>query len=120
MANQLIQIFEMLIKRVNETPSHREFVRRWVGPYQGKVLQIETDTGIFHILLHRKGVMALQKGSYSSPDVIYKATSETLMNLFMGRESFRDLMNRWELIIIGAGHESVPLGQLMMRVLQSR
>jgi hypothetical protein len=42
------------------------------------------------------------------------------MNLFTGRASFRDLMKRWELIIIGAGHESLPLGQLMMRVLQAR
>jgi len=120
LTNQLAQLFETMIQQVNKTPEHREFVREWVGSYQGKVLQLETDSDKFHILLHRQGTMELQTGSYPSPDVIYKASAETLMNLFTGRASFRDLMKRWELIIIGAGHESLPLGQLMMRVLQTR
>ena len=119
MSNQMVQMFEMLIARVNKTAEHREFIREWVGPYQGKVLQLETDQGSFHILLHHKGTMKLRPGTYPSPDVIYKASTETLMNLFSGQASFRDLMKRWELVIIGAGHESVPLGQLMIRVLQS-
>ncbi|MFX1301213.1 MAG: hypothetical protein ACFFAL_05005 [Promethearchaeota archaeon] len=120
MTNQLTQLFETMIQQVNVTPEHREFVREWVGPYQGKVLQLETDEGTFHILLHRKGTMELRNGSYPSPEVIYKAATVTLMNLFTGQVSFRDLMKRWELIVIGAGHESIPLGQLMMRILQTR
>jgi len=118
--NQIAQLFETMIQQVNDTPEHREFVRNWVGPYQGKVLQVETDDDTFHILLHRKGTMELRNNSYPSPEVIYKATTKTLMNLFTGQVSFRDLMKRWELIIIGAGHESLPLGQLMMRVLRTR
>jgi hypothetical protein len=120
LANQLAQLFETMIQQVNDTPEHREFVRDWVGPYQGKVLQLEPDDGTFHILLHRKGTMELRSGSYPSPEVIYKASTETLMSLFTGRATFRDLTKRWELIVIGAGHESLPLGQLMMRVLQTR
>lgn len=120
MANQLSQLFESMIQQVNDTPQHREFVREWVGPYQGKALQLETESETFHILLHRQGTMELQIGSYPSPEVIYKASTETLMNLFSGRTSFRDLTKRWELIVIGAGHESLPLAQLMMRVLQTR
>lgn len=120
LTNQIAQLFETMIQQVNDTPKHREFVRDWVGPYQGKVLQVETDDAIFHILLHRKGTMELRIGSYPSPEVIYKASTETLMSLFTGRATFRELMKRWELIIIGAGHESLPLGQLMMRVLQTR
>lgn len=118
MANQLMQMFEALINRVNDTAEFREFVRNWVGPYQGKVLQLETDKSTFHVVLHRRGTMILKSGPYPSPDVIYKASTETLMNLFTGQASFRDLTKRWELIIIGAGHESVSLGQLMMRVFQ--
>lgn len=116
--NQLIQIFEQLITKVNSTPEYHDFIRNWVGPYQGKVLQLETDRGTFHIILHRQGTMELKNGSYPSPEVIYKATTKTLMSLFTGQANFRDLMKKWELIIIGAGHESVPLGQLMMRVFQ--
>ena len=120
LTNQLAQLFETMIQQVNDTPEHREFIRDWVGPYQGKVLQLETDDVTFHILLHRKGTMELRIGSYPSPEVIYKASTDTLMSLFTGRATFRDLTKRWELIVIGAGHESLPLGQLMMRVLQNR
>ena len=116
--NQLVQIFNELIAKVNETPEHREFIREWVGPYQGKVLQIETDQGTFHIRLHRQGTMEMRDGVYPSPEVIFKASTKTLMNLFTGQASFRELMKKWELVIIGAGHESVSLGQLLMRVLQ--
>lgn len=118
MTNSLIQIFHGLIAKVNETPEHRTFIRDWVGPYQGKVLQVETDEKPFHIVLYKQGTMELRLGSYPSPEVIYKASTKTLMNLFTGQASFRDLMKKWDLIIIGAAHESVPLGRLMMQVLQ--
>jgi hypothetical protein len=41
------------------------------------------------------------------------------MKVFTGQVTFREVMKRWDLIIMGAGHESVPLGQLIMRVLQA-
>ncbi len=118
MTSQLKQIFESAIKKVNETTEHQEFVREWIGPYQGKVLQLETEEETFHIVLQREGTMEIRPGSYPSPEVIYKASSNTLLSLFTGQASFRDLMKKWELVIIGAGHESVPLGQLMLRILQ--
>lgn len=113
------QMFGTLIKQVNDNADHREFVRNWVGAYQGKVLQVETEKGAFHIRLYQKGTMTLHNGQYPSPDVIYRSSVDTLMKLFTGQASFRDLIRSWDLIIIGAGHESVPLGQLFMRVLQS-
>jgi hypothetical protein len=119
LTNSISQLFDDLISKVNETTELRELVRKWVDPYQGKVLQLETDTETFHVLLFRKGTMELKEGEYPSPDVIYRATNETLMSLFTGQASFRDLMKRWELVIIGAGHESVPLSQLIMRALQA-
>ena len=118
MTSQLKQIFEGAIKKINETAEHREFVREWIGPYQGKVIQLETEEETFHIVLQREGTMEMRQGSYSSPEVIYKASTNTLLSLFTGQASFRELMKKWELIIIGAGHESVPLGQLMLRILQ--
>ncbi|MFX0168403.1 MAG: SCP2 sterol-binding domain-containing protein [Candidatus Hodarchaeota archaeon] len=119
MTTPIMQLFESLIQRINQTVEYREFVRNWVGPYQGKVLQLETDKGTFHIRIHQQGTMTLHMGMYPSPDVIYKSSVETLLNLFTGQASFRELMKSWELVIIGAGHESVPLGQLIARVLQS-
>ena len=119
MTETMEQLFENLIKRVNEAPDRREFIRNWVGPYHGKVLQLETDKGAFHLRLYRKGTMTLHKGTYPSPDVIYKSSVDTFMKLFTGQTTFRELMKTWELIIIGAGHESVPLGQLFMKILQA-
>jgi hypothetical protein len=119
MASQMVQLFEMLIKRVNETDAHRQFVRGWIGPYQGKVLQLENNDGNFHVILRKDGSMRLEKGTYPSPDIILKASTQTLMNLFTGRADFRDLLKRWELVIIGAGHEAVPLAKLVLEVLKS-
>lgn len=113
------QMFENLIKQVNDKSEHREFIRDWVGPYHGKILQLETEKGSFHIRLHRKGTMTLHQGVYPSPDVIYRSSVDTFMKLFTGQATFRELMKTWDLVIIGAGHESVPLGQLFLRVLQS-
>jgi putative sterol carrier protein len=120
MTSPIRQLFDGLITKVNKTAKLREQVRNWVGPYQGKILQLETEAETVHIIIFKQGTMELRNGSYPSPDVIYQASSETLMRLFTGQTSFRDLMKRWELVIIGAGHESVPLGQLMMQVLQTR
>ncbi|MFX1561982.1 MAG: hypothetical protein ACFFDP_01610 [Promethearchaeota archaeon] len=119
MASQMLQLFETLTKRVNENQKHRDFLRKWVGKYYGKIIQLETDEDTLHIIIHKRGTMQLEKGSYPSPDIIYKAKTQTLMNLFTGRADFRDLMKRWEIIIIGAAHESVPLAQLLFNVLQS-
>jgi hypothetical protein len=115
----MVQLFETLVKRVNETPAHRQFVQEWVGNYQGKVLQLDTDEGSFHVVLKKDGSMQLRPGSYPSPDIVFKANTQTLMNLFTGRADFRDLVKRWELLIIGAGHEAVPLAKLVFNVLKS-
>ncbi|MDO8055627.1 MAG: SCP2 sterol-binding domain-containing protein [Candidatus Hermodarchaeota archaeon] len=119
MSATMEQMFEHLIKQVNGNAEYREFVRNWVGAYHGKVLQLEMENGAFHIRLYRKGTMTLHKGKYPSPDVIYRSSVDTFMKLFTGQATFRELMKTWDLIIIGAGHESVPLGTLFMRVLQS-
>lgn len=119
MTSQMIQLFETLIKRVNETATHRRFVQDWVGNYQGKVLQLDTDEGNFHVVLKKDGSMQLRAGTYPSPDIVFKASSQTLLNLFTGRADFRDLLKRWELVIMGAGHEAVPLAKLVFDVLMS-
>lgn len=119
MSGKMLQLFETLAKRINENPKHRDFLREWVGHYHGKIIQLETDEGDFHIIIQQKGIMKIKKGIYPSPDVIYKAKAQTLMDLFTGRANYRDLMKRWEIVIIGAGHESIPLAQLLFDVLKS-
>ena len=119
MASQLIQLLQALTDRVNRGEEHRRFVAGWVGPYQGKVIQLETDEGTHHIILKRDGTMTLREGPYPSPDVIYKAKAQTLLEVFTGRADPRNLMKSWKLLVMGAGHESLPLAQLMRNILTS-
>ncbi len=119
MSNPLQQLIEGLITRVNESANLREFVRNWVGPYYGKILQLETDKGTFHIILDREGLMRVKNGVSPSPDVIYKAPAQTLLDLFTGKTDFRELVKRWELVIVGAGHESAQLAKLIVQAMIS-
>jgi hypothetical protein len=119
MTNQILELFKTLIQRVNSSNEHQMFIQEWVGPYPGKILQLQTDKGAFHIILHQQGNVELQSGIAPSPDVIYQATSQTLMDLFTGKATFRELTKTWKLLVIGAGHESVPLARLILRVLQA-
>ena len=116
-SNPLQQLIDGLITRVNETPDLREFVRKWVGSYHGKILQLETDKGTLHLILTRDGTIRVNPGSYPSPDIIYKAPAQTLLDLFTGKANFRELIKRWELVIVGAGHESVQLAKLIMQAM---
>jgi hypothetical protein len=117
MSNPLQQLIDGLITRVNENPDLREFVRNWVGSYHGKILQFETDKGTLHIILAKDGTMRADKGSYPSPDIIYKAAAQTLLDLFTGQADFRELVKRWEIVIVGAGHESVQLAKLITKAM---
>ncbi|MFX1475910.1 MAG: SCP2 sterol-binding domain-containing protein [Promethearchaeota archaeon] len=117
MSNPLHQLIDGLVTRVNRTPELREFVRNWVGSYHGKILQLETEKGTHHLILTTDGTIRVNKGSYPSPDVIYKAPAQTLLDLFTGQANFRELIKRWELVIIGAAHESVPLAKLIIQAM---
>ena len=119
MSNPLHQLIDGLVTRVNENPELQEFVRNWVGSYHGKILQLETEKRTLHLILARDGTIRVKKGSYPSPDVIYKAPAQTLLDLFTGQANFRELIKRWELVIIGAGHESTQLAKLIMQAMSS-
>jgi hypothetical protein len=119
MSNPLEQLIDGLVTRVNDTPNLRKFVRNWVGAYHGKILQLETEKGVLHLILARDGTIRVNQGSYPSPDVIYKAPAQTLLDLFTGQANFRELIKRWELVIVGAGHESAQLAKLIIQAMSS-
>jgi hypothetical protein len=116
MASQLEQFFEFLISKVKEKEELQNNILKWVGPYHGKILQVVTpDHGSQYIVVYKHAPwMKLFDGVYPSPDVIYKANSETLLGIFTGEVNFKDTMKDGRLIVIGNANESDPLANLIL------
>ena len=108
-----------LVTSVNNNEDLQKTVAEWLGPHMGKVLQIETEGEAFHIIVIPTK-MKIKEGSYPSPDVIYRAkTAKILMDVFSGQVDFRSVTKSWDLHVIGAGHESTSLSELIMQVFMS-
>ncbi len=116
MTSQLQQFFEFLISKVKDKEELQGHVMKWIGPYDGKILQVITpDHGAQYIVVQRGAPwMTLHEGMYPSPDVIYKANSETLLGIFTGDVNFKDTMKDGRLIVIGNANESDPLANLIL------
>jgi putative sterol carrier protein len=104
------------MSKVKEKEDLQNTVKKWVGPYNGKILQVITpDDGAQYIIVYKKAPwMSLHEGYYPSPDVIYKAKSETLLGIFTGEVNFKDTMKDGSLQVIGNAHESDPLANLIL------
>ncbi|MHA1247928.1 MAG: hypothetical protein ACTSPE_11420 [Candidatus Thorarchaeota archaeon] len=99
--SQLQEFFQFLIAKVREKEDLKKQLAEWVGPYHGKVLQVYTEDGPQYIVVTKEG-MSLHDGVYPSPDVIYKASAQTLLAIF-----------------IGNAHESNPLANLILAAMMS-
>ena len=114
MSEQLQEFFKFLIAKTKEKEDLKKLLVDWVGPYDGKILQIHTpDGGDQYIVVTKEG-MTLHEGVYPSPDVIYKATGEILVGIFTGEVKFKDTMKDGSLEVIGNAHESDPLANLIL------
>ncbi|MBD3159288.1 MAG: hypothetical protein GF309_10910 [Candidatus Lokiarchaeota archaeon] len=119
MAERLQEFFNFFLHQVNEKDSLKERVKEWVGPYDGKILQVYTpEAGPQYIVVTKKG-MELREGEYPSPDVIYKADAEILLGIFTGDIDFRQAMKDRRLEVIGNAHESDPLANLILEAMTS-
>jgi putative sterol carrier protein len=113
---QLQEFFQFLITQVKNKPDLKRQLVDWVGPFDGKILQVYTEEGDQYIVVTRDG-MTLHDGTYPSPDVIYKATSQTLLGIFTGEVPFKDTMKDGSLTVIGNANESDPLANLILLAL---
>ncbi len=114
MAEQLQEFFKFLIAKTNEKEDLKKQLVDWVGPYDGKILQLHTpDSGDQYLIVTKEG-MTLHEGVYPSPDVIYKATGEILLGIFTGEVKFKDTMKDGRLEVIGNAHESDALANLIL------
>ncbi len=114
--SQLQEFFKFLMAKVREKDDLKKLLADWVGPYDGKVLQVHTEDGDQYIVV-TKDSMTLHDGVYPSPDVIYRAKSDVLLGIFTGEVKFKQTMKDGRLEVIGNAHESDPLANLILAAL---
>lgn len=111
--SQLQEFFKFLASKANEKDDLKKMLADWVGPYDGKILQVFTEEGAQYMVV-TKDAMTLHDGIYASPDVIYKANSAVLLGIFTGETPFKDTMRDGSLEVIGNAHESDALANLIL------
>ncbi|MFX0114167.1 MAG: hypothetical protein ACFFB3_06440 [Candidatus Hodarchaeota archaeon] len=111
------QFMQMLQMKAKQDSSLQDFLKKWVGPYDGKILQVETDGEKFYGVVSKEGTFTIHEGEYPSPDVIYRAPSEILLGIFTGKIRFTEPIKSWELVVVGAAHESVPLSEFILQAM---
>ena len=112
--SQLQEFFKFLKSKVNEKDDLKKQLAEWVGPYDGKILQVHTPEDGDQYMVVTKDGMTLHDGTYPSPDVIYEAKADTLLGIFTGEIKFKDTMKDGSLKVIGNAHESDALANLIL------
>ncbi|MFQ6073980.1 MAG: SCP2 sterol-binding domain-containing protein [Candidatus Bathyarchaeia archaeon] len=110
------RFFEAIAMKANRSSEGAKIVKKWIGHYHGKIIQFETDTEQFYLVV-TDGKMKVHDGKYPAPDLTFKGSSKTISEVFTGRKRFGDAMKSWELVLIGAGHEGFALGRLITTVM---
>lgn len=115
-AQDVYKFLQTVIQQANKKEDALKIMEEWVGPYFGKVLQVETDDQFYYVVITKKGAK-VKEGEYPSPDIIFRAPSDLLMQIFTGRADPINAIRKWEMIVIGAGHEMIPMNQMIMAVM---
>jgi len=110
------RFFEAVAMKANRSSEGTRIMRDWTGQYDGKVIQFETDTERFYLVV-TDGKMKVREGEYPAPDLTFRGSSKLISDVFTGRRPIGDAMKSWELVLIGAGHEGFALGRLITTVM---
>jgi len=110
------EFFEAVAMKANGSSEGNKIMREWVGRYHGKIIQFESETEKFCLIV-TKGGMRVMEGRYPAPDLTFRGSSKLFLDVFTGRKRFEDAMKSWELLLIGAGHERFTLGRLITTVM---
>jgi len=110
------KLFEAIAMKANTSSDGQKIMKDWVGHYHGKIIQFETDTEKFYLVV-QDGKMKVLDGDYAAPDLTFKGSSKTITEVFTGEKRIGDVMKAWELVLVGAGHEGFALGKLITSVM---
>lgn len=110
------KFFEAIAMKANRSSEGTKIMTEWTKQYHGKVIQFETDTEKFYLVIEG-GKMRVHEGEYPGPDLTFKGSSNLILGVFTGKTRFGDAMKNWDLVLIGAGHEGFMLGRLITTVM---
>jgi len=110
------RFFEAVAMKASKSSDGTRIMKEWTGHYHGKIIQFETDTEQFYLVV-ANGRMKVKDGIYPAPDLTFRGSSKTISEVFTGRKRIGDAMKTWELMLIGAGHEGFALGRLVTTVM---
>ncbi len=110
------KFFEAVAMKANRSSNGTRIMKEWGGHYHGKVIQFETNTEQFYLVV-ADGKMKVEDGVYPAPDLTFKGTSKTVSEVFTGRERIGDAIKSWKLVLMGAGHEGFALDRLVTTVM---
>ncbi|MBU7043523.1 MAG: hypothetical protein HXS47_08005 [Theionarchaea archaeon] len=115
-AADVYKFLQMVVQQGNKKEDALQIMAEWAHPYPGKVLQVETDGKFYYVVITPQGA-TVKEGEYPSPDIIFRAPSDLLMQIFTGRSDPIEAIKKWEMVVVGAGHEMIPMNQLIMTVM---
>ena len=104
--------FETTVMKLNQCDSAKLTMKEWIGHYDGKVIQFQTDTELFHIVVAAENIR-VSDGEYPSPDVIFRGPSELIVDVFKLKHNLESAMKNWEIVVLGAGHDGFALRDLI-------
>lgn len=106
------EFFEAIAMKANRSSEGQKIMKDWIGHYHGKIVQFETDTEKFYLVV-QDGKMNVLDGEYPAPDLTFKGSSKIVSEVFTGQKPIGDTLKAWELVLVGAGHEGFALGRLV-------
>ena len=116
MNSMVKDFFQKTAVKANKSSNGKLMMKEWVGHYDGKVVQFQTGTELFYIVVTNE-MMRVCDGEYSSPDIIFRGSSELVMDVFTLKKNMEAAMKNWELVVLGSGHDGFALRELVATVL---
>ena len=115
-AEEVHKFLQMIVQQGNKKEDAVKIMKDWVGAYHGKVLQVETDGKFYYVVITKEGAH-VKEGEYPSPDIVFRAPSDLLMQIFTGRADPIEAIKKWEMVVVGSGHEMVPMNKMIMAIM---
>jgi putative sterol carrier protein len=81
-------LFEEIAEKANSSSEGRRIMKEWVGHYDGKIIQFETDTEKFYLVVTDER-MKVRDGEYPSPDLTFRGSRQVILDVFTGKKRGR-------------------------------
>jgi hypothetical protein len=115
MKSEVRDFFRTIAMKANRSSSAKQMMKEWVGHYDGKVVQFQTGIELFYIIVTNESIKVCE-GEYPSSDIILRGSSKLITDVFTQKKSMESAMKRWELVVLGAGHDGFALRKIIASI----